>query len=140
MVFTETRFKSTGNELSEWSPDKFRDVVYQHVDAAWGDPLTRFKFIFGAVLAVGSAALNLWFLTSTMLTFQRNSEEDYNLTEWIVSLVEMIILYFFVVYVLISVIALIRNSTKSIDFAHDMVDFVSGIYSVCIMHILTMSK
>jgi len=57
------------------------------------DTLVKMKVAFAAIAAVGTATLNVWFLTDNVSTMERDSSLHYNLTEWVLLLIEAIIVY-----------------------------------------------
>lgn len=91
--FTKRRLGETGEGLKQWDGHGFWDVINQHVDATWGTFFGKTKLLFAALTAVGSAALNMWFLLDKLTELSRNPNEDYNLTTWVLTFVELLLVY-----------------------------------------------
>jgi len=94
IVNLKDKVHETGRTLQEWTPLKLQDVVDQQIAATWGTPSAKAQMILSTLLSVAFAALNVWFITTEALTLERDRGEAYNLTQWVVSIVEAIVVDF----------------------------------------------
>ena len=89
--FTQQRFRSFGEDLSEWSPTKFEDLVAMHGDNCWRTTTGKCKVICRTLGSATGFIWNAWFLTSMLPEMRRDPSEDYNLTGWVVSIFEVMV-------------------------------------------------
>lgn len=91
LSFYEQRVQATGQGLSSWKPDDLQETVKSHIESTWKSKLDLYLMFLSALSTLGSAVLNVWFLQDKVFDLERNKEEEYNLTEWVVSLCEVCI-------------------------------------------------
>ena len=111
----EKRLRATGDELSKWKRSEFTRVLGTGVDVTWGTRCmtkSRLKLLFSALTTICSAALNMWFLTNNILEQRRDFTEEYNLTEYVLFIMEVSMVY---LNMLFTLTYLIRMCTKSLE-------------------------
>jgi len=84
---------STGNHLAQWDAEKFSKIIVDRAENAFKSKKDAFGLVLSALITLGSAGLNMWYLMDTAIGLRRDKHEDYNLTEWIVVMFEVIFVY-----------------------------------------------
>lgn len=90
--FAEHRFQEFGRHLVVWKFHPFKQWVIDRVDSSYGSKWGKLKFIGLNLMHLLSASLNIYFLGSHVWDMERDKKEEYNLTGWIVSILEVIAL------------------------------------------------
>ena len=120
-------YNNTGLQIKDWDEDTFKDVLKAHVKEVWGPGTTimnRIGYYGSALSTILSAILNLWYLMDTATELERDSSQHYNLTQWVVVLIEVAVVYAFAVRSLLSFCRLFSSEP-------DLVDFDRWIHKVC---------
>jgi len=143
----QKRLHATGQDLCGWNEEAFAKLVNQHCDATWGQYASaknKAKVIISALATVGSAALNVWFLTNNVMEIERDSTEHYNLTEWVLLMIEAIMVYFFVLATLLYICILPAGGPMGIHtpivLLLSYIDMTGGFSMLLGIKVLTIDK
>ena len=130
----EERYRKTGNEMKKWDTNKLIEAVKAHVKESWGPEtsiMNRIGYYGSALSTILSAILNLWYLMDTAVALDRDSSQHYNLTQWVVVLIEVAVVYASAIWALMWLILIFRDDA----FEETLVEFTFGVQRVCSMHL-----
>jgi len=142
MDFTMKQFRSTGEELKQWSPTEFVKVVHHHVDHTWGTPVGKLRLITSSFISLCLAILNDWFLLSILLELNDDSDQEYHAVEWLMTFMEVLIVYalsFMLVVLLLTVICSSSISSKYMIMSIQCLQAIGNFSALLGLRMLTMS-